>query len=768
MREPQAMSDQGRDDQDAQLRTERARLAAATRSLTDVQGGAVSEQQRTHESLQFLTEASAVLAASLDLETTLANVVDLIVPRLADWCVVDIVDEDGIFRPLAMQHVDGEQLALLTELEQRYPHVPDAPAGPSHVLRTGLPEFFAEVPPEAVKAVATDAEHLRILQALDMRSYICVPLLARGRTLGAISFVFASSGRRYQAADLTLADLLARRVAVAIDNARLYRDAQAAREQLELQAARLVVLAEASHAFASARDDPRVILDTIAYQVATQIGDVCIIRLLSEDGQWLLPAAVYDPDPEALAYTRDLLQRVAHRADEGLNGVAVRTGETQLVAEASLESLRPVIKPEYHVQLEKFATHSLLIVPLVARGRTLGTVAMSRSAPGRPYTRDDQALLEDLAKRAALAIESAQLVLDVQAAEQRYRSLFESVADAILVADDDARYIDANPAAVALLGYSRDELLTMSVADVVREEPDRTAAEYERYKSVGHWHGELNLRRKDGSSVPVEATATIAELPTGSVFLSSIRDISERRAAERLQREFMAMVTHDLKSPLTSIKGFAQLMQRRQNYSPSATTAIVDQTTHLERLIDDLLDAARFEAGHAELRRQRVDLVALVRTVAAHAQAGSQAHSVRIEVAPGPIWGDWDPDRLAQVLRNLLSNAIKYSPDGGEILVEAHRTEDGAGAVVSVTDRGIGIPRQAQPRVFDRFFRVGDTDASPHGLGLGLHISRSLVEAHGGRIEVESTPGVGSRFSFTLPVADGRSGIDVADPSSDP
>jgi signal transduction histidine kinase len=299
----------------------------------------------------------------------------------------------------------------------------------------------------------------------------------------------------------------------------------------------------------------------------------------------------------------------------------------------------------------------------------------------------------------------------------------------------------------------------------VREGPDWTAAEYERFKAVGHWHGELNLRRKDGSSVPVEATATSAELPTGTVFLSSIRDISERRAAERLQREFMAMVTHDLKSPLTSIKGFAQLMQRRQVYSPSSTTAIVDQTTHLERLIDDLLDAARFEAGHAELRRRRVDLVALVTSVAAHAQAGSQAHSVRVETASGPIWGNWDPDRLAQVLRNLLSNAIKYSPGGGEILVETRRTE--GGAVVSVTDRGIGIPLQEQPRVFDRFYRVGDTAASPHGLGLGLHISRSLVEAHGGRIGVESSPGLGSRFSFTLPVADENSDVGTADPSSD-
>jgi signal transduction histidine kinase len=217
-----------------------------------------------------------------------------------------------------------------------------------------------------------------------------------------------------------------------------------------------------------------------------------------------------------------------------------------------------------------------------------------------------------------------------------------------------------------------------------------------------------------------------------------------------MQREFITMVTHELRNPLASIKGYAELMQRRGAYSEAAVDTIVTQAKQLERLIEDLLDVSRLQVGQLKLQPGETDLVALARAAAAQAQTLTHVHTIRVVAPEPPLVGRWDATRLEQVLQNLLSNAVKYSPDGGEIVV---RVEDlPRQARVSVTDQGIGIPPEALPRLFQRFFRTEEAQARGiEGLGLGLHISRALVEAHGGRLWAESLPGQGSTFVFTLP-----------------
>jgi PAS domain S-box-containing protein len=185
-----------------------------------------TEQRRIREAQRFLVQASAVLSSSLDYHETLASVARLAVPTLADWCAVDIVEEGGVPRRLAVEHPDPEKIRLAYELERRYPPDPDSPRGLYNVLRTGEPELMAEIPEELVEQVARDERHRELLIRLELRSYMVVPLVTRGRTLGAISFILAESGRRYGEADLQLAEELARRAAYAVDNARLYEEAQ--------------------------------------------------------------------------------------------------------------------------------------------------------------------------------------------------------------------------------------------------------------------------------------------------------------------------------------------------------------------------------------------------------------------------------------------------------------------------------------------------------------------------------------------------------------
>ncbi|HEY3247178.1 MAG TPA: GAF domain-containing protein, partial [bacterium] len=195
-----------------------------------VMARSVDERERT---LQFINEASRQLASTLDYETTLRAIAHLAVDRIADWCVVDVVDEDGRLRRLGVAHVDPVKVAMARDLEQRYPTDPNAPRGLYHVLRTGQSELYEDISDEMLVQGARDPEHLRILRELGFRSAMVVPLIARGRTLGVISFVTAESGRHYGSRDLNLAEGLARRTAVAIDNARMYARERGIAETLQ-------------------------------------------------------------------------------------------------------------------------------------------------------------------------------------------------------------------------------------------------------------------------------------------------------------------------------------------------------------------------------------------------------------------------------------------------------------------------------------------------------------------------------------------------------
>jgi PAS domain S-box-containing protein len=186
----------------------------------------MTERKHTDDVLRFLAESGATLSSSLDYRETLANVARLAVPTLADWCAIDVMEEDGTVERLAVEHSDPEKVTLAYELQERYPSDPETPRGVGKVLKTGEPDMMAEIPEELLDQVAMNLEHRTIMRELGLRSYMVVPMVARGRSHGAITLVSAESGRRYEETDLRLAEELARRAALAVDNAKLYEEAQ--------------------------------------------------------------------------------------------------------------------------------------------------------------------------------------------------------------------------------------------------------------------------------------------------------------------------------------------------------------------------------------------------------------------------------------------------------------------------------------------------------------------------------------------------------------
>jgi signal transduction histidine kinase len=242
----------------------------------------------------------------------------------------------------------------------------------------------------------------------------------------------------------------------------------------------------------------------------------------------------------------------------------------------------------------------------------------------------------------------------------------------------------------------------------------------------------------------------------------AFQDISTLKDLERTRDEFLSAITHDLKTPLTAIRGNAQLLQRRLAQTPDGArlaarlTSIVEATTSMTALLDELLDVARLQMGQPlTLDRRPTDLVGLVRRVVQQQQAGRR-HRLHVEATAPQLVGEWEAARLERVVANLLSNAIKYSPQGGAITVRLAAEDAAAGgwAVLAVRDQGLGIPAADLPYIFAGFHRAGNVAGQIPGTGLGLASARQIVEQHGGTISVESQEGVGSTFTVRLPLVD--------------
>ncbi|MDQ3515042.1 MAG: PAS domain-containing sensor histidine kinase, partial [Chloroflexota bacterium] len=279
---------------------------------------------------------------------------------------------------------------------------------------------------------------------------------------------------------------------------------------------------------------------------------------------------------------------------------------------------------------------------------------------------------------------------------------------------------------------------------------------------------EWRLTRTDGTEVIalVSAAPLIGEQDQTLGAVLTLHDVTTMHQVERQKDQFIISVTHDLKTPLTSIKGWSQLLQLRaarvpvQNRDMSAIEAIATQAETMERQLNHLLDALRLQSGDfLSPSWQRVDLHDIAaQTVHLH-RGTNTGHAFRLDSSgPHTVVGDWDPDHLRRILDNLVSNAIKYSPDGGPITISLHRDE--RRAYIAVRDGGIGIPAASLDRIFGQFYRAPNAfapraDGPIEGLGLGLFSAQQIAARYGGTIQVESHEGAGSTFAVCLPLSAG-------------
>ncbi|MBI2864290.1 MAG: PAS domain S-box protein [Chloroflexi bacterium] len=370
--------------------------------------------------------------------------------------------------------------------------------------------------------------------------------------------------------------------------------------------------------------------------------------------------------------------------------------------------------------------------------------------------------------------ELERLVEVSQHQEARLRTIIDASADGIMVVDGKQTVVSINPTLEAMLGFSEGELIGHTC----------------KYRLGAHQaSGDLVcdsvcpfLFPVGGSPKSVDATVTTRDgrqvwvnVAYGPIYdaqgrvtavVHSIRDISARKELEQLKDEFLSMVAHDLKTPLTSIKGYAQLLHRRalKNESRSdelqSLETIDSQSKRMLNMINRLLEITRIQMGRLELRLEPTDLRQLAERIVEQAQVTTERHKLLFQAEAKDVVGIWDSTYVEEVLGNLVDNAIKYSPQGGKIELKLQSV--GGEACVSVRDQGPGIAKADQSRLFERYYRTARARQGAQGLGLGLYICRGLVEAHGGRIWVDSQEGMGSTFHFSLPLKTDASVIPLA------
>jgi PAS domain S-box-containing protein len=344
-------------------------------------------------------------------------------------------------------------------------------------------------------------------------------------------------------------------------------------------------------------------------------------------------------------------------------------------------------------------------------------------------------------------------------AQNRYEKLFNSNLMGIYISHFDGTIREANEVFLSMVGYSKKDLKEGKIRWDTMTPPEYKQLDIEKDKELREtgqatpW--EKAYKRKDGNELPVLVGALITEESSNACLMFAV-DISERKKLERQKDDFLAIASHELKTPVTSLKVYAQALEskfRRQGdmYAADQLKKMDTQVNKLSNLISDLLDVSKIEAGKLRFTEDYFDFNELVNEIVEEIQRTTDKHTIIKKLAETKrVYGD--RDRLGQVIINYLTNAIKYSPQSNKIIVKT-LTSRNYELVLYVQDNGVGIPIVNKNKVFQRFYRVsGERKETYPGLGLGLYISSEIIKRHGGKVWVESNNSKGSKFYFSIPL----------------
>ncbi len=805
----------------------------------------MTERKRAQEQEHFLIQVNKVFNSSLDYQKTLSSIAQLIVPQLADWFAIDLLNAEGQFELIELYHKDPEQVQWAKTLREKYPIDPNASIGTANVVQTGQSELYSEISDEMLLASVKNEEELTIARQIGFSSLMYVPLIVSGRATGVVSFVSSESGRKYDQHDLALAEEIGRRAGVALENARLYRDAKQARDQLN------IILQGVADGIIVHNKDGQIIY---ANEAATQLTGYALIQAMMENSPLgmlskyeMIDEQGHPFPPSQLTHRRVFAGELEARATIGYRNTTTRQPERWTLVKSrsvfvdqgkSLYAIT-IVHDITEQKVAEEVRHQLAAIVLSSSdaiiGKTLDGIVTSwnRSAErmygyttdeivGQPITllfphdrQDEFSAIMERIKRGerldhyetmrvrkdgtrlnvsvtvspikdasgeiigASAIardisEQKRLQAELWKSKQQLEVILENIADGISVEDVDGNIVYMNEAGAKLCGYtSSAELLkapdylaqaeyTLQRFEILDERgkpfpldelPGRRALRGEKTPQAIVQYFDKDLKQRQWSLV--KAQPIIDEHGEVQLAVAIFSDITELYEQQQRKDEFISMASHELKTPVTSLKGFTNVLQRRLTQQGDEKTLhylsrMDSQLDKLAKIINDLLDISKMQAGQLSFHKDPFDLDSLIQETVEDVQAASLSHHVLIEGKTG-VQFLGDKDRLEQVFINLLTNAVKYSPKSDKVLIKLSRTQEEA--IVSVKDFGIGIDEFHHHKIFERFYQVTDPEERTYpGLGMGLYISNEIVNRHHGRMWVESRKGKGATFYVALPI----------------
>lgn len=506
-------------------------------------------------------------------------------------------------------------------------------------------------------------------------------------------------------------------------------------------------LLQISRAMTAQLDLISVLSLVISYAVDMTAGTSGLIALYDEEGgdELRIRASAHLSRQDWPAFARLLtlpLGEVSRRGEAVLREIAADTGLT---------------------------LRQMIALPLVLRDTPVGVIYVFRAALNVAFSADDRQVLQDFADQAAIAVSNARLYQSVLREKQRLDASIEQSADGVMIIDSRWRILTFNKAMEHLTGWPREEAIGRPCAEVLAIQSAQgvniclTDCPLNRLPYAANPVVEGRIVTRDGRELFVQSRYAPQRGPQGQFLgaIANVRDITTQKQDEALQNTFISIISHELKTPVSIIKGYAGTLRRDDvRFTPEqyreGLAVIEDEADRLARQIQDLLDVSRLTAGGLRLELADFSIATLAADVVRGFAATAGEHyqfELRFPDDMPPVHADYE--RVRQALTNLVSNAVKYSPEGGMIRIGGWAEDEFA--VGYVSDQGIGIAPEEQTAIFRRFYRVDNRLArETQGSGLGLYLTRAIIEAHGGRIWVESHVGKGSRFMFTLPLGHRR------------
>lgn len=484
-----------------------------------------------------------------------------------------------------------------------------------------------------------------------------------------------------------------------------------------------------------------------------ELADWCVVNLVSSgriNGTFVAGRSATGPLTEAL-------RNVMPQFESHPLWRELLTSGFQLLAEVSDDLARRLTTPDQYELFKQLGVRSLMVVPIVSRGQVAGIITLAYTENSmRRYGRDDQAIAEEMALHAAHILENARLVKQLRQSDARFRIALASARTIIYEQDASLRYrFYYNPLSTfSPLGQRQEDAFPRPVAEKlsvikqrVLDTGERASEEMEIQLGDGdtRWYRQSvePLRSRSGHIVGVIGAATdITEQHDTQLQLAEALTYRER---------LMSILGHDLRTPLTAI-GLANALLLREQLSPGAREQVLrirHAADRMKEMIGTLMDFTRIRAGGGmPVSLVPAEMGAIFHAVLDEIAAGSPGATFDLDLQDSLV-GVWDPDRIAQVFSNLLNNALTHGTQGAPIQIIARG--DAATVTFEIRNQGPPIPAEDLPHIFEPFRRVETTERAAEGLGLGLHIAREIVQAHGGELSVESTPDEGTTFTVRLP-----------------